>query len=416
MKVQIAGLLLVVFCVVLYAQPSRADEPRAVAPSSGDSSQLQRLIRAAKEHAPEVSLAAASLVSSRSARENARLASFGNPYLEVTAERGDRDVTKDVAVSGALWLPVELSGQGRSRGREAEAFVSLHAARLEQARGRAAAQVVRAYGAAVVAQQRSAVLSDLLRDARAEAELMAERLKSGDAVRPDASLAALEVARHEVMLAENAADFSGAVGRLAELVGSYDPNMLGPVVPPALERGPARHPHVDMTPRSRSLAAEAQFYAASAARSRREGRGMLNVGVVAGRGDYGETRLGGGLAYAFPLFRSNQLESARAAAESSRVLAEKSVHESWASHRLRLLEVEQQQLTSALAVLTTRALPAAQDAVRAIKETYSAGKTEMLAVLLSRRELSTLALRRLELFERSWLLVADYVEITGDLP
>jgi outer membrane protein, heavy metal efflux system len=416
LKVQITGLFLVFSSVAFLARSSRADEPRVVTPGSRDFSQLQRLMRAAKERAPEVSLAAASLVASRSARENARLASFGNPYLEVTAERGSRDITKDVAVSGALWLPMELSGQGRSRGREAEAFVSLHAAFLEQARARAAAQVVRAYGAVVVARQRSAVLSDLLKDARVEAELIAERLKRGDAVRPDASLAAVEAARHEVMLTENAADLSRAIGRLAELVGGSGPDTLGPVAPPALEGSVARHPRIDLSPRSRSLAAEARFHAASAARWRREGQGMLSVGVVAGRGDYGETRLGGGLAYAFPMFRSNHPESARSAAEGSRALAEKNVHEAVAVRRLRLLEIEQQQLTNALSVLMKVALPAAKDAVQAVKETYAAGKTELLAVLLSRRELSTLALRRLELLERSWLLVADYVEITGDLP
>jgi hypothetical protein len=40
----------------------------------------------------------------------------------------------------------------------------------------------------------------------------------------------------------------------------------------------------------------------------------------------------------------------------------------------------------------------------------------MLAVLLSRRELSSLSLRRLELLLQEWQLVSEYVEITGDLP
>jgi outer membrane protein TolC len=415
LKVQIAGLFVAFMSVAFHAQSVRAAE-HAATPDPGDYRRLQHLIQAAKERAPEVSVAEASLVSSRSARENARLASIGNPYLEVTAERGNQDVTKDVAVNGALWLPLEVSGQSRSRGREAEAFVSLHAALLEQARAHAAARVVRAYGAAVVARQRSTVLSDLLKDARAEAELMAERLKRGDAVRPDASLAAVEAARHEAMLAENGADLARAMGQLNELIGSYDTEALDPVPPPSLGGRAAGHLRIDVSPRSRSLAAEARFYAASAARSRREGQGMLSVGLVAGRGDYGETRLGGGLAYAFPMFRSNRPESARAAAESSRALTEKSVHEALALRRLRLLEAEQRELTNALSVLTNVALPAAKDAVQSVKETYAAGKTELLAVLLSRRELSTLALRRLDLFERSWLLVADYVEITGELP
>ena len=260
------------------------------------------------------------------------------------------------------------------------------------------------------------MLTDLLKDARAEAEIIAERLRRGDAVRPDASLAAVEAARHQVMLTENSADLSRALGQLAELTGSSNLASPAPVAPPALARRTNRRARVDVTPRSRTLAAESRFHAASAARWRREGRGLLSVGVVAGRGDYGETRIGGGLAYAFPMFRSNQPESARASAESSRALTEKSVQERLALRRLRLLEIEQQQLTNALLVLTNVALPAAEEAVESVKETYAAGKTELLAVLLSRRELSALALRRLELCERSWLLVADYVEITGDLP
>jgi hypothetical protein len=137
---------------------------------------------------------------------------------------------------------------------------------------------------------------------------------------------------------------------------------------------------------------------------------------VAGRGDYGETRVGGGLAYAFPVFRANRAERARASAESQRALAEKRVQQEVFARRLKLLQLEQEQVERALSTLTSTALPAAQLAVSAVQETYAAGKAEMLAVLLSRRELSALSLRRLELLERNWLLVSEYVEITGDLP
>ena len=119
---------------------------------------------------------------------------------------------------------------------------------------------------------------------------------------------------------------------------------------------------------------------------------------------------------AFPLFRANRPERARARSESSRALAEKSVPQAVAARRLRMLQQEQEQLTRALSVLTNTALPAAQLAVSAVQQTYSAGKAEMLAVLLSRRELSALSLRRLELLVQDWLLVSEYVEITGDLP
>jgi outer membrane protein, heavy metal efflux system len=395
--------------------------PSAVAPVTAasvaaDRERLRAIIELAKKRAPEVSVAQADLTSSRSAMVNGRMAPLQNPYLEVIADRGNKGVTKDVMVMGTLWLPVELSGQRGSRRREAESFVSLHSAYVAQARARAASRAVRAYGFTVVATERMIVLSELLTSARAEADLMAERVKAGDAVARDASLAAVEAARHDVMLAETRANLLHAQGELAELLGSDALEQLAPAPPPSLRPADFRAVKVEQTPHSQALRAEATFYSSSAERLAREGQTPLSLGLVAGRGDFGETRLGGGLAYAFPVFRANRPERARATAESQRALTEKRLQESVFTRRLRLLQLEQEEVVRALSTLTTTALPAAQLAVSAVQETYSAGKTEMLAVLLSRRELSALSLRRLELLERNWLLVSEYVEITGDLP
>jgi outer membrane protein, heavy metal efflux system len=374
------------------------------------------LIAAAKQKAPEVSMARASLTSSRSAHEMGRMAPFLNPMIEVTAERGNKDVTRDVAINGILWLPVELSGQRGSRRREATDFVSLHSALVDQARAQAAARLVRAFGFSAVAAERFNVLNELLTSSRAEANLMAERVKVGDAVARDAALAAVEAARHEVMLAETQAELVRSQGELSELLGTAELEHVDPTAPPSLSPNDFRTVKVDQTPQAQALRAQAKFYTSSAERLSKEGQSALSLGLVAGRGDYGETRLGGGLAYAFPVFRANRPERARAAAESSRALEEKRVQETVAARRLKLLQLEQEQLTRAIDSLTTSALPAAKYAVSAIQETYAAGKAEMLAVLLSRRELSTLYLRRLELLQQNWLLVSEYVEITGDLP
>lgn len=399
--------------------PAGAPAPALVAPveSAGETrARLRLLIAAAKQKAPEVSMARASLTSSRSAHEMGRMAPFLNPMIEVTAERGNREVTKDVAINGILWLPVELSGQRGSRKREATDFVGLHTALVDQARAHAAARLVRAFGYATVAAERWQVLTELLTSSRAEADLMAERVKVGDAVARDASLAAVEAARHEVMLAETQAELVRSQGELSELLGTAELEQVPPTAPPSLSQNDFRTVKVDQTPHSQALRAQAKFYTSSAERLSKEGQSALSLGLVAGRGDYGETRLGGGLAYAFPVFRANRPERARAAAESSRALEEKRVQESVVTRRLKLLQLEQEQLTRAIDSLTTSAVPAARYAVSAVQETYAAGKAEMLAVLLSRRELSSLYLRRLELLQQNWLLVSEYVEITGDLP
>jgi cobalt-zinc-cadmium efflux system outer membrane protein len=405
---------LTVSCALALASASARGEDAHAVPALDARAELRRLIEAAKQQAPEVSVARASLTSSRSALENGRLAPFGNPYLEVTAERGDKNVTKDVAINAALWLPVELSGQRASRRREADDFVSLYGALVEQARARAAARVVRAYGSSVVAAERAAVLAELLTSARAEADMIAERVKNGDAIARDASMAAVEAARHEVMLEETRAELLRARGELSEVLGREAPETSSKATPPAL--ADFRTVKADKTPRAQALLAEARFYSSSAERWRREGQSPLSVGLVAGRGDFGETRVGGGLAYALPVFRANRAERARARAESSRALAERRVQQSVAEKRLRLIVLEQEQLSRALNTLTQSALPAAELAVSAVQETYAAGKAEVLAVLLSRRELSALSLRRLELLEQGWLLVSEYVEITGELP
>ncbi|MDF3067446.1 MAG: Heavy metal efflux outer membrane protein CzcC family protein, partial [Polyangiaceae bacterium] len=388
--------------------PAGAPAPALVAPveSAGETrARLRLLIAAAKQKAPEVSMARASLTSSRSAHEMGRMAPFLNPMIEVTAERGNREVTKDVAINGILWLPVELSGQRGSRKREATDFVGLHTALVDQARAHAAARLVRAFGYATVAAERWQVLTELLTSSRAEADLMAERVKVGDAVARDASLAAVEAARHEVMLAETQAELVRSQGELSELLGTAELEQVPPTAPPSLSQNDFRTVKVDQTPQSQALRAQAKFYSSSAERLSKEGQSALSLGLVAGRGDYGETRLGGGLAYAFPVFRANRPERARAAAESSRALEEKRVQESVVTRRLKLLQLEQEQLTRAIDSLTTTAVPAARYAVSAVQETYAAGKAEMLAVLLSRRELSSLYLRRLELLQQNWLLV-----------
>jgi cobalt-zinc-cadmium efflux system outer membrane protein len=395
---------------------ARAQDQVAASPAPETRAELRALIEAAKQRAPEVSIAKASLTASRSALESGRMAPLGNPYLEVTADRGNKGVTKDVNVLGTLWLPVELSGQRGSRGREAEDFVSLHSALLEQTRARAAARLVRAYGSSAVAAERAAVLNELLGSARDEAQVIAERVKNGDAIQRDASMAAVEAARHEVMLAEAQADLLRARGELTEVLGREAPSVSAAARPPALRLGDARAVKLERLPQSQSLAAEARFYNSSAERWRKEGQSALSLGLVAGRGDLGETRVGGGLAYAFPVFRANRPERARALAESSRALAEQRVQQSVASQRLKLLAEQQEQLSRAVSTLTQTALPAAELAVSAVQETYRAGKAEILAVLLTRRELSALSLRRLELLEQGWLLVSEYVEITGELP
>src|SRR5262245_28718371 len=60
---------------------------------------VRSAIEAARDRAPEVARARAALKSSQSATENGRLAPFGNPHLELTAQSANQDVVEGAAVA-----------------------------------------------------------------------------------------------------------------------------------------------------------------------------------------------------------------------------------------------------------------------------------------------------------------------------
>jgi hypothetical protein len=187
--------------------------------STGSPRILDQLVKLARERAPDVALGRAALTASRSSYASANLAPVGNPFLEVKADRGTQGVTKDITIDASVWVPVELAGQKQGRGREARDYVRLHEAWLQQARAIATGRTVRAYGALAVATTRARVLGEILTVARAEAEHYAARLAAGDATERDAALAALEEARHEVLLSEAHSDVVRSSGELTELTG-----------------------------------------------------------------------------------------------------------------------------------------------------------------------------------------------------
>ena len=371
----------------------------------------------ARQRAPEVALGRAALSASRASYASADLAAVGNPTLEVKADRGTQGVTKDITIDASVWLPVELAGAKQTRGREAREYVSLHEALLEQARAIAAARTVRAFGGLAVATARARVVEELLVSARAEADHYNQRLAAGDATERDAALAALEAARNEALLSEAEVDILRQAGDLVELTGrSFDRSARLEADPPAY--GPTRPAaqRAQAMPVARVLEAQARYYASSGERLKREGSNPLSFGITGGRGDFGEARFGAGVGYTWPLFRSNQPERARAEAERARAVEELTLRRELVARRLALLEHELAELGKTVAVVQRLALPAANRAVNAAVETNRAGKGDWLSVLVSRRDLSALSLRYLELLERKWGVLSEIIELTGELP
>ncbi|HTQ05073.1 MAG TPA: TolC family protein [Polyangiaceae bacterium] len=378
---------------------------------------LDELVKLARERAPEVRFGRAALVASRASQARARLAPFENPLVEVKVDRGTRGVTRDVTIDASVWLPVEVAGQRSSRRREAASYVRVHEATLEQARALATGRTVRAFGLLAVATTRARVLEELEAVARAESDYYAARVAAGDATERDAALAALEAARHEALLGETQSDIVEGAGELFELTG-WKPSegAVFEAVPPEAMVKKLLSSGLLATPATAVLERRAAYHAASAERLAREAWPALGVAVTGGRGDFGEARVGAGVAYALPLFRSNQPARAEAQAERVRALDELEVTRDLVRQRAAVITRELAALERALDVITRSALPAATRAVSAASETHRAGKGDWLAVLVSRRELSALSLRRLELLEKSWSLLGELSEMTGEVP
>jgi outer membrane protein, heavy metal efflux system len=412
---------ILVLCAALSLLPrsssAQTQPPPQAPPSAVSAPELNELVRLARDRAPEVTLGRSALTASRSSYASARLAPVGNPFLEVKAQGSTKDVVKDVNIESALWLPIEVAGQKSRRGREAEDFVQMHRAMLEHARALAASRTVRAYGALVVGSTRFRVLTELASNAQAEARYYAERMALGDATERDAALSAVEAARHQLSLSETKGQLLRVVADLYELTGRrLGPESVVETFPPGVSGVALNEPHVERAPLFHVLSAQAKYYESARERLRSEGWSVLNAGLLLGRGDYGETRFGAGLAYAFPTFRANQPERARADAERVRSLDELALRRELFARRAALLTSELAELGRAFEIATNSALPAAQRAVAAATETYRSGKGEFFSVLLSQRDFSTMALRRLEILDRSWTLLGDLVEITGELP
>lgn len=398
--------------------PAEGSKPDATAdkPSPKTVPSLAKVIELAKDRAPAVAVAKANVEVSRSALVNARLGPVANPYVEVLADRGTQG-TKDITVQGSLWLPLEISGQREKRQAEAQALVDWTTAESKSTRALAVGDAVRAYGQLVVADARIKALGELLDVARAEAAYYDGRMNAGDATELDAKLAEVEVARYTVALAEGRADRTRALTAIGVATGdSYTDAPADGPAPPAPKTtaskvlDPATLPHVEAS------AAQATFHAREKDRAAIEAHSPLSVVVTMGRGDLGELRVGGGLAWSLPVLRRNQGEQTRAEASRGKASLERDLKARAATVTAEGLTKEREDVRKAIDTITKIAEPAAKAAVDAAVAMEKAGKGDLLRVLTTRRDLALLQARRLDLLQREWNVVGDLVALTGDLP
>lgn len=381
-------------------------------------SSLGEAIALASKHATVAVEAAGQSTVARASMLGAKLLPLGNPQVEVTA---GQQRTARAELDAKLYLPLEVSGQRSARIAEVDHLVAWRDLAAAEARARVSGEVTEAWGIAVVSAARIEQARQAAEDARREAEWVTARQGLGAATVADVSLAEAEVARWEQVGAESAVSLGQATARLAQLVRLPEVELppTKAVDPPALRfasEAEAVAQPIDRAPVLRSLAAESTYWRSNAERYRREGKPPVSVVVSAGRGDLGEPRFAGGLAWAFPAFRRFQGEVGRANAEAARAESVLSAARDGLTTRVRGDVRAFLAAREAINQLEQKGLPASERLVEAATAAWRAGKSELVQVIIARRDLASARLRRLDLVETTWRIYGEIVALTGELP
>jgi cobalt-zinc-cadmium efflux system outer membrane protein len=401
--------------------PSLPSSPASAPAPSTDPPSLRQIVEWAQTNAVDAVAARAQLDVAKATQVGAHLSSINNPYLEVFADKGTSKNPTFMLLSN-LWIPVELAGQRGKRIDESNARVDWQRYNMRAAHAMVAADAIRAWGNVVVARKRNEIWNEVLKESKAEAEWFRKRLELGDATLRDARMSDVEVGRNLVALESSIADSERALADLKRLAGrdvsveDVDAILEPPSYPALSDPNPQYKTLAERSPWVAALEKQSMFHVATAHRAAREAHVPVNLILTAGRGEFGEARYGGGASWTFPTIHRNQGQQAVAYAERTRVLKERDARVFAISTTLSGLHAEYEQLRQALHELTDLAEPAAVDTVKASVEMQRSGKGDLLPIITARRDLALLRIRRMDLLQRAWSLVAEAVALTGVLP
>ena len=379
---------------------------------------LEQAVALAAARAPASVEARGALDVANALGAGARVSSLGNPYVEVIGDRGR--YSRDAQIVSALFLPLEVQGQRGARIREWERLVGWKRASQDGVLARTLGDTIAAYGEVNISSARLAKARQAETNAKAEADILEQRLKEGDATLYDLSVARSEWSRWSQTRVSAEVEWIQASARLSELIGR--PSARAEIVDVGAPSLRVPLPEEDFTgwlsdsPVLRALKAESLFWEASGARANKEAWSPFSLVVTGGRGDSGEGRIGAGLAWTLPLFRKNQGEIARATAETTRVESVRSSLQAALNERLRGAAQTYRVALLGVRELDQVGIPAAEAAAAGAVTAQKAGKGELARVLIARRDLAAAQARRLDLLRLAWDSYAELAVAKGELP
>lgn len=382
---------------------------------------LTQVIERARQRGPASVLAAADVKVAGATRYGAGLPPLTNPYLEVFFDRSKNTVGA-TTVQANLWLPIELAGQKSKRVAEVDAMIKWKEVARSAAQANAVGEAVAAYGELMVAAARKQHATEGEKIARDEAAYVLGRFEVKDATAVDKAQAEGEVARW--LQARSEADVAYALAKARLAIATGDPKLEDVTGPVTIEL-PALHfkdgdalakALLEKSPILQQYTLEAEFFGKSKDKWEADKYAPVNFILSAGKGEAGEVRLGGGLAWTFPVLRKNQSEIARADADADRAKTNLEIEKAAITARAKGFFMAYDVARKAVSTIDGVAIPAAQAVVDASVSAWKAGKAEQTRVFLARRDLATARDRRLELVAVGWRAYGDLAGLVGDVP
>lgn len=385
--------------------PVRAEEPLT----------FRRVIELGRSAAPEVRLEEAEVAIARGELVGARLWSQENPVVELGAgSRWGQERTLDREVT--LGLPIELGGKRGKRIALARAVVAredYQSANVRRTTGGAAAadyfRVLHARRLVLLAEERRSLAAALVATAR-------ERLATGDVAAFEVNLGEAELARADSSIAAARADLARALTRLAIELGLPSPDAIevaGELSDRSFLAGAG-----DAGPRPDILAARADLQAADAAVALAD---SLKYPELSFRVTYAHEEdadlVFGSVAFTLPLFDRNQGERAAARARRRRAEIALAANRQIAGAELEGARSAYRAAVEALASMEDTAVPLAVENERLAREAYAAGKIDLTALLVVRREALETRQEYLDRLLQSALAAVDlWVAAGAELP
>lgn len=357
----------------------------AQAQTLSDTLTADRVVALARARAPQVRVAESEVVAARGRLSGARALGQANPTIEGVASTEDRFERR---TQWELSVPIGFGLGWFGRTGVARAELERERQLVADARRGAVGVALAAYFRVLHASRRVELANERRSVAGELHRTAVERHRAGDAARLEVLVTETEGVRAESELrAEEQGltrariELAGALGlpsgeRLAIVGELGDRSLLIQILAAA---GPAQRADV--------LAAGQELRAAQAAKRLARTEFLPGLAFRLNYGhDAGDVLVQRGLALTVPLFHHGQEGRQIARAREVRAAAELERTRNTAAAEVEGLEKVYEYATSAAEQLGTRALPQVDESERMIRESYRAGKIDLPALLVVRRD------------------------------